>query len=85
MSEDIGLLETPEKGEPVDVEPCILPLVVLFSIAAQQNRPAGAGGRPLRQGFGGAPGVARTGPGMARRRMVGRPVPDLRINRRWMY
>lgn len=52
MSEEFTVLGTQLKGEDLEVEECILPLVVLFSIAAQGNRAAGPRvNRPFRPNY----------------------------------
>ncbi|QQE77196.1 hypothetical protein [Alicyclobacillus sp. SO9] len=45
MSKQISLLGTHSASDNAEVEQCILPLIVLFSIAAQENRAGAAAGR----------------------------------------
>lgn len=71
MSPDIDVLGTHPLDSQSEVEQCILPLVVLFSIAAQENR-VGTGPRMRGRGAQVPPGW-RTG---ARRR-IGPPMGQM--------
>lgn len=90
MSSEIGLLGTQPKQDQLDVQPCILPLVVLFSIAAQENR---AGARRVRNGYGagprGATQMVRPGIGPMGQRVrgsaLGVPMPGMNVRRRRFY
>lgn len=91
VSSEIGLLGTLPKQEQPDVQPCILPLVVLFSIAAQENR-VGAGTRRVWNGYGGGPRSApmvRPGIGPIGQRVrssaLGVPIPGMNFRRRRFY
>ncbi|KPV45697.1 hypothetical protein [Alicyclobacillus ferrooxydans] len=91
MSQEIGLLGTQPKQEQPDVQPCILPLVVLFSIAAQENR-SGAGTRRVGSGYDAGPqGVPMARPGSgpwgprARRVAPGVPMQGMNVRRRRFY
>lgn len=86
---EIGLLGTQPKQEQLDVQPCILPLVVLFSIAAQENR---AGVRRVRGGYGARPGgipMVRPGIGPMGQRVrgsaLGVPMPGMNVRRRRFF
>lgn len=89
MSSDIRLLGTQPKESQPEVQQCILPLVVLFSIAAQENR-ARAGIRRRGTYYPMIPGrgpVVRQGMGAARS-PVGAPMmvrPGIPVQRRGWY
>ncbi|WAH41069.1 hypothetical protein NZD89_22750 [Alicyclobacillus fastidiosus] len=55
MSREIGVLEAYSTSEKSDVQPCILPFVVLFSIASQENRGVSAINRRRMMGYGPGP------------------------------
>lgn len=73
MQKSVELLGTHPTEQVVDAQPCILPLVVLFSIAAQENR-ASAGrfvrGYPVRPRMMVPMPSARMGTPYARRPVV---------------
>lgn len=86
LTEEVQLLETHPKQDGLRADPCILPLVVLFSIAAQENRAAGPGRHHFRRGYSGLPGGVRPAPygvTVPRRRLRGMPVQ--RVNRFSMF
>jgi hypothetical protein len=92
MTEKVDLLGTQPKHEQLDVQPCILPLVVLFSIAAQGNRANRVGKRRVGYGYAGRPGVVpMIGPGIGaigrRRRSIYpmAPMPGMNVRRRGLY
>ncbi|WP_157061748.1 hypothetical protein [Alicyclobacillus ferrooxydans] len=88
MNNEIELLGTASREQQPEVQQCILPLIVLFSIAAQENRATAGGARrmgrvsPIYPGM--APGFP-PGRGVRRRVMVQQPAPGLYYGRRRIY
>ena len=58
MQEDVKILDSCPKDKSVGAEPCILPFIVLFSIAAQENRMAGRNQRQFGPGWTARPRMA---------------------------
>lgn len=90
MKEHISLLETQPKEKIEHADPCILPLVVLFSIAAQENRGVGSRSQHFKQNLPARPmqmyrpKIGQMGQ-RTQRIASGVTRPNINMRRTWMY